>query len=213
MNDARAEDEAAYVLAVEERFREKRETPLLLSPADFQRALAWFREGVPLFVVLQAIEDVFRRAAEKKPRRTPLTLAFVEPAVREGFAAWQERRLGAREGDAGAAAGDADAALFAEAAAKVEASSAPAPARAAAADALRARTAPVGAVERALVDACLAALAADERAALEAAASADIASFAATMEPAIRARAEQSAVRRRVRARFALPDLGLLPGL
>jgi hypothetical protein len=209
-------DEERFVQAVEERFRELRGSPLLLSPADFQRALGWFRQGVPLFVVLEALDDVFRRAAERVPARVPRSLRYVEPAVVEGLERWREGRVGARRAVPGI---PDEAELIERTAAAVEESAAPASARARAAAELRALVGSpgtpgqdrVGLIANELVAACMASLCAAERAALKAEAAVEVAPYAGAMSEEVRARASAAALARRVRRRFSLPDLALLP--
>jgi len=212
-------DEAAYVARIEERFQGLRGAPLFLSPEDFQRALRWREMGIPLFLVLDAMEQVFRRAAETKPRRAPRTLAYCEPAVLEAHAFHRERMLGAARGEAAGDAERDDAAAYLAAAVAVEASGAPAAARADVAARLRripelpplVNVDRAGALARDLGEACLAALAEEDRAALVAEARAAVAPYAAAMADDVRARAERTALERLLRVRFRLPDLTLLP--
>jgi hypothetical protein len=99
-----AEDEA-YFQAIERRFAQLRGTPLLLSPKDWALVGTWHSEGIPLRVVLEALESVFRRRREVddgKPRPV-LSLAYCRHAVEEAFREWRESRLGASAGTAAAA--------------------------------------------------------------------------------------------------------------
>ncbi|HTQ81557.1 MAG TPA: hypothetical protein VMM92_16285, partial [Thermoanaerobaculia bacterium] len=57
-------EEHAYFEAVEEIFVGLRGAPLLLSPADWQVARRWQREGVPLSLVRGALEEVFAKRRE-----------------------------------------------------------------------------------------------------------------------------------------------------
>ena len=213
-------DEERYVREVEERFRILRGTPLLVSPADFQRLISWHRRGVPLFLVLEALDHVFRRAAAEKPPRVPRSLAYCEAAVIEAFAEYRERQTGA-PGPAHAAASRAPALadLVARAREGLARSAAPEAAKVAALEGLarlveETRTPGVdaaAAIDAALVAACLSSLVEDERRALEEQARGDVAPFAAEMARAVLERAYRAALARRVRTRFALPDLTLLP--
>lgn len=210
------EAEAVYVERVEDVFRRLRGAPLLLSPADFERVLTWHREGVPLFVVEGALEDVFRRAAERRPPRTPRSLRYCEPAVRDAFDAWKDGRHGARVTGALPPEGPE---IVAAAVVALHASRAPRGARERATERLlRLAATPavpgedrIAALVAELVDACLGTLAADERAALEAEAEADLAPYADTMSDTVRNGARRAALVRRVRRRFDLPDLAALP--
>ncbi len=57
MKDPAFED---YCERIEREFFRFKGRPGTLSPADFNRALEWFRAGIPLDVVLEAIPDTFQ---------------------------------------------------------------------------------------------------------------------------------------------------------
>jgi len=63
-------EERGYFRAIEERFCALRGSHLLLSPRDWALIGSWWSAGVPLPIVLEALEDVFaaRRAAGTAPR-------------------------------------------------------------------------------------------------------------------------------------------------
>lgn len=70
------EREDPYLLAIEETFNRRRGAPHLLSPRDWALADAWRRDGVPLRLVLQGIEncfDAFERRAPGPRRINSLT--------------------------------------------------------------------------------------------------------------------------------------------
>lgn len=212
-----APDEETFVRAIEERFRRLRGRPLLLSPDDFERALGWRREGIPLHVVLETLEDVFRKANAGRPRRRPLTLAYCEPAVREALESLREQRLGAaRAFETGPSRRE----LIGQALAALERSNAPARARDQAAAGLRSlldesvvhpAEDPIPGIADQLIAACLASLDERARADLEAEARSSLARYAAEMSPPVRERAFSIALARGVRRRFSLPDLTLVP--
>lgn len=88
-----------YFEAIEEEFIRLRGAPLLLSPADWQLAQGWKQQGVPLFLVLESIREVFARRAERQeaspeaPKRRVSSLRYCRAAVEK---AWAERQeLGA----------------------------------------------------------------------------------------------------------------------
>lgn len=82
-----------FFRAVEERFVALRGTATLLSPADWQLARAWRREGIPLDVVLEGLERAFARHRERGRTGRISSLRYCRPLVEE---AWRERRdLGA----------------------------------------------------------------------------------------------------------------------
>ncbi len=222
MADA-TEQEAGWLAAVEERFRQLRGRPLLLSPADFERARSWYRRGIPLWLVLDTLEELFRRAAATDPPRRPRSLAYCEPAVLERFEEWKRRRVAPRqeEGDlpgAGGTMGVVDRALEA-----IGESRAPAAAAGEARRRLLAlreeleRGAPVDLptalreIGEDLAEGCLATLPAREIASLEEAVQLELSPWTSQMSPEVLEQASRAALLRRVRERFALPDLGLLP--
>ncbi len=83
------DEDHAYFQAIEEIFVRLRGAPLLLSPADWQAARRWHREGVPLDLVRQALEEVFARRKERGAKGRISSLRYCAPAVE---AAWAERR-------------------------------------------------------------------------------------------------------------------------
>lgn len=86
--DERDQDtDHAYFQAVEEIFVGLRGSPLLLSPADWQVARQWHREGVPLDLVRRALEEVFTRRKERGAKGKISSLRYCAPAVE---AAWEE---------------------------------------------------------------------------------------------------------------------------
>jgi hypothetical protein len=90
MNATEAEEtDHAYFQAVEEIFVELRGAPLLLSPADWQVARRWHREGVPLELVRSTLEEVFARRKERKAKGKISSLRYCASAVE---AAWADLR-------------------------------------------------------------------------------------------------------------------------
>lgn len=83
------QDDHAYFQAVEEIFVRLRGAPLLLSPADWQVASRWHREGVPLDLVRRALEEVFTKRKERGAKGRINSLRYCAPAVE---AAWAELR-------------------------------------------------------------------------------------------------------------------------
>lgn len=85
-----AEDtDHAYFQAVEEIFVELRGAPLLLSPADWQVARRWHRDGVPIGLVRSTLEDVFARRKERGAKGKISSLRYCASAVE---AAWADLR-------------------------------------------------------------------------------------------------------------------------
>ncbi len=206
-------EEIEFVRAVEERFRALRERPLILSPEDLARVLAWYRRGLPLFLVIDTLEELFRDAAARRPPRRPRSLAYCEPAIEEAEQAWREALVGRRADPAAAVDGGT---LALRASTPLTASAAPAELvarvmaqleRSGGADLPAER---VAALQRELVDGCAATLAAAERQELEAEVERLVAPYAGGMPPEIRERTRVALRDRLLRRRFRLPDLTLL---
>jgi hypothetical protein len=222
MSDDAARDperEREYLEAVETQFRRLRARPMVLSPEDTRRVLDWCRKGVPLSLVIDAMRTVFHNAAARRPRRLPRSLAYVEPAVEEAWQEVQEGRVGQRR-DTAPPVDPELGPMLDEAARAVRGSWAPSSARDEAARQLERIAAGdeeafgedvIGQLEARLLEACLEALPAAERDELERRAASDIAAWADEMSPEVRDRALERARAQRVRERFGLPDLGLLP--
>jgi hypothetical protein len=209
-----AEDtDHAYFLAIEDFFVRLRGAPLLLSPADWQVARRWHRQGLPLEVVRRALEDVFARRRERGARGRISSLRYCAPAVE---AAWVEHSElaapGARER---AAAFDAEARLRGLAAAL--------PAGFAGAAALKARLAALAHgeldaqgveerladLDRATLDGAMAALGGDERHALDAGVERAIAALGGRLPAVEIERARERLARQVLRERLGLPTLSL----
>lgn len=84
---ADSESERAYFRAIEETFIRLRGTPFLLSPEDWLQARGWYREGVPLSLVLETIESLFQRRLEAGKSSKIQSLRYCAGAVE---AAWEE---------------------------------------------------------------------------------------------------------------------------
>jgi hypothetical protein len=80
-------EDHAYFLAIEDHFVRLRGAPLLLSPADWQVARRWHRQGIPLELVRRALEEVFARRRERAAKGRISSLRYCAPAVE---AAWTE---------------------------------------------------------------------------------------------------------------------------
>lgn len=82
-------DDHLYFQAVEEIFVRLRGAPLLLSPADWQVASRWHREGVPLDLIGRVLEEVFAKRKERGTKGKINSLRYCAPAVE---AAWADLR-------------------------------------------------------------------------------------------------------------------------
>jgi hypothetical protein len=211
--EATEETDQAYFLAIEDFFVRLRGAPLLLSPADWQVARRWHRQGMPLEVVRRALETVFARRRERGARGRISSLRYCAPAVE---AAWVEHSElaapGARE----------EAAAF-DAAARLRGLAAALPADLAGAAALKARLAALSNagldaqgveerladLDRATLDGALAALAGDERSALDASVEKVLAALGGRLPAAEIERARERLARQVLRDRLGLPTLSL----
>src|SRR5215831_11398264 len=84
-----SEEDHAYFQAVEEIFVGLRGTPFLLAPADWLVARRWHREGIPLAVVRESLQEVFARRRERRAKGRISSLRYCAAAVER---AWAERR-------------------------------------------------------------------------------------------------------------------------
>jgi hypothetical protein len=89
MTEPDSADDHAYFQAIEEIFVRLRGAPLLLSPADWQVARRWHRDGVPLDLVRRALEEVFAKRQERGTKGKISSLRYCAPAVE---AAWADLR-------------------------------------------------------------------------------------------------------------------------
>ncbi len=101
MSGTEAEDsDHAYFQAIEEIFVELRGAPLLLSPADWQVARRWRREGVPLDLVRSTLEEVFAKRKERGAKGKISSLRYCAPAVEVAWADLRELTAPARRAEA-----------------------------------------------------------------------------------------------------------------
>lgn len=80
----------AYCERIEHEFFRMKGRPGTLSPADFDRAGTWFRDGIPLAAALEGIRASFQAQAagrnrdEEEVNSLAFCESFVEAAVRRG---------------------------------------------------------------------------------------------------------------------------------
>jgi len=202
-------EDHAYVLAIEDHFVRLRGAPLLLSPADWQAARRWHRQGIPLELVRRALEEVFARRRERGTKGRISSLRYCSPAVEAAWTAHSE--LAAPGARTPPPAFDAGARLTALAAAL--------PAN----DDLRAELSELAGsglepqaieerlagLDRLMLDGALAALAAGERAALDATVERAIGAVAGRLPATEVERARGRLARQVLRERLGLPMLSL----
>jgi hypothetical protein len=78
-----------YFLEIEAHFAMRRNTPFILSSKDWALMQRWRDEGIPLPVVIEAIDSVFEKNETSGRRKTISSLSYCRHAVKE---LWQERR-------------------------------------------------------------------------------------------------------------------------
>ena len=84
-----------YFTEIEDTFVRRRGKNLLLGPIDWAMIETWQERGIPLHVVLRAIERVFDNF-DKHPRsRSIKSLVFCREEVEAQFAEWSAARVGA----------------------------------------------------------------------------------------------------------------------
>jgi hypothetical protein len=76
-----------YFLEIESHFAMRRGTPFILSAKDWVLMKKWAEDGIPLPVVIEAIDTVFEKAAERK--KVVNSLSYCRHAVKE---LWEERK-------------------------------------------------------------------------------------------------------------------------
>lgn len=77
-----------YFQALEKEIIALRGAPLYFSPADFQVAREWRRDGVPLDLVLETVGEVIEKKREAE-KEVPIRLSYYRRAVSR---AWEDRR-------------------------------------------------------------------------------------------------------------------------
>jgi hypothetical protein len=95
----------SYFSEIEDTFIRRRGKHLMLSPIDWALIESWKERGVPLHVVLRAIEHAFDSYESKKHKRTVKTLLYCQEEVEAQYAEWLESRVGSHD-DNGAAEAD-----------------------------------------------------------------------------------------------------------
>jgi hypothetical protein len=86
LDAAKWEAERDYFQAVEERFCALRGASMLLSPRDWGLIASWWREQIPLSLILETMEEVFRGRGERgDPPETIASLAYIKGQVQRRF--------------------------------------------------------------------------------------------------------------------------------
>jgi hypothetical protein len=87
----------SYFSEIEDTFIRRRGKHLMLSPMDWALIEAWKERGVPLHVVVRAIEHAFDSHAAKKQKRTVKTLLYCQEEVEAQYAEWLQSRVGGQD--------------------------------------------------------------------------------------------------------------------
>lgn len=86
---------AEYFNEIESHFADRRGTPFVLSAKDWVLMKSWHDEGIPLPIVIEAIDSVFDKQ-EAKGRKVN-GLAYCRHAVKELWSDRRELQIGAQE--------------------------------------------------------------------------------------------------------------------
>lgn len=78
-----------YFTEIESHFAMRRGTPFVLNAKDWALMKSWSDEGIPLPVVIEAIDSVFDKNEAKENKKTINGLSYCKHAVKE---LWQERK-------------------------------------------------------------------------------------------------------------------------
>ena len=193
-----------YFLEIEAHFAMRRGTPFILSAKDWTLMKSWFDDGVPLAVVIEAIDSVFEKNEASGRRKVISSLSYCKHAVKE---VWRDRKdlyAGSSEAPPEENVGE----LLEALAVDVEPVSADTAAKIR--DLAAEKSVPrieerLIEVEHDLLGRLLASLPDDERRAIEQ----PSASIIADVDEKTRQRTHEANLRRRVREKFALPRLTL----
>ena len=192
-----------YFLEIEAHFAMRRNTPFILSAKDWALMQRWHDEGIPLPVIIEAIDTVFEKNESSGRRKVISSLSYCRHAVKE---LWDERRE--------LLTGTAESAPEIDSQARLDelASRIQEPFAARVRELGRERSVPrieqqLTEIEREMFDALAAAAPAEiDRMRREIAESLGDTS---KLDPKIRARTEEANLRRKIRERFKVPRLTL----
>ena len=198
-----------YFLEIEAHFAMRRNTPFILSAKDWALMQKWHEEGVPLPVVLEAIDSVFEKNESSGRRKMISSLSYCRHAVKE---LWQDRKeLFVGDGDVPPEERPAE--LLASLADQLEASSAPAATVSAVRELKSEQSVPkieerLMEIEREMIHRVLAELPAAEASDVRAEIARAVGDVT-KLDEKTRARTEEANLRRIVREKFGLPRLTL----
>lgn len=199
-----------YYLEIESHFAARRGTPFILNAKDWALMKKWFEDGIPLSVVIEAIDSVFEKNEASGRRKVISSLSYCRHAVKE---TWQDRQdLYAGSGESGPEENVSG--LLEALAGDVERSETPSEIAGGIAGEVRSLVREKSVpkieeklidIERDLMDRILASLPASERDAIVK----PITAIVADLDDKTRQRTYEANLRRAVRERFVLPRLTL----
>jgi len=79
----------SYFIEIEAHFAARRNTPFILSAKDWALMKKWHEEGIPLPIVIEAIDTVFEKNEASGRKKVISSLRYCRHSVKE---LWQERR-------------------------------------------------------------------------------------------------------------------------
>ncbi len=200
-----------YFTEIEGHFAARRGTPFVLSAKDWLLMKKWREEGIPLPVVIEAIDTVFEKNESSGRKKVISSLSYCRHAVKE---LWEERRELQVGGD-DVLPEEAPAAALEALAVRLESASSD-PARAFAQrvrELVAEKSIPrieekLIELEHAMIESVIASLPPDEATALRNHVARSIGE-SSKLDEKTRARTEEANLRRLVRERFVLPRLTL----
>lgn len=196
-----------YFLEIESHFAMRRGTPFILSAKDWLLMKKWHEEGIPLAIVIEAIDSVFEKNESSGRRKVISSLGYCRHAVKE---LWNDRR-DLQVGEAAEVPEVAPGETLEALAREVEQSGAAVGDLAAEIRALeKEKSIPkieerLIALEHGMIERVLASMPDVEREAIRA----RVAAIGASVDEKVRARTEEANLRRIVREKFGLPRLSL----
>ena len=86
-----------YFTEIEDAFVRRRGKHLFLSPMDWALMESWKQQGIPLHIVLRAVERAFDSFESRPRKRSVKSLLYCQEEVEAQFAEWLESRVGSSE--------------------------------------------------------------------------------------------------------------------
>jgi len=87
-----------YFLEIEAHFAQRRNTPFILSAKDWSLMQKWRDEGIPLPVIIEAIDSVFEKNETSGRKKVISSLSYCRHAVKELWHERKELQVGAEGG-------------------------------------------------------------------------------------------------------------------